>query len=162
MTAKLKILRSVRTILDIAALLALILMLVVFALSAGILPPPLPEQLGGDSVFLKYGVRMLMLGIFFVGCGIIGLLFLLARFPRLYKYPVEITPRNIELQYVIAKLMLSANQFICAVYISILMAGVYRTEIPIPSDAFTFLTASALVLCGAVTAAYFIGARRSR
>ncbi len=160
--AKLKILRSMRTILDIAALLALILMLVVFALAAGILPPPSPDQLGGDSVFLKYGVRMLLLGIFFAGCGIIGLLFLMARFPRLYKYPVEITPKNIELQYVIAKLMLSANQMICALYISILIAGVYRTEISVPSDAFTFLTASALALCAIVTAVYFIFARKSK
>lgn len=162
MAAKLKILRSVRTILDIASLLALILMLVVFALAAGILPAPTPEQLGGDSVFLKYGVRMMLLGIFFVGCGIIGLLFLMARFPRLYRYPVEITPKNIELQYIIAKLMLSSNQLICAIYISILTAGVYRTEIAIPSNAFTFLTAAALMLCGAVIAAYFIGAHKNK
>ncbi len=162
MKLKLNLLRRIRIVLDIISLLAIIFMVVIFAMVAGILPPPEAAQVGGYDLLLKYGVRMLFLGLFLAGCGIIGVLFLIARFQRLYIYPVEITPQNIEIQYIMAKIMLSANQLICAIYICVLMTGAYQTRIAIPSEAFYNLTIAAAMACGIVTACYFIAAKRNK
>ena len=157
--SKIKPLRSCRTVLDIITVLAIVLMVVIFAQTAGIQPAPSVEQLGWDNDLLRYGVRTLLLGLFLAGCGVIGLLFLVSRFPRLYRYPVEITPQNIETQYVIAKIMLSSIQLACAVYTCILMVGVYEAVLIIPSGEFVVLTAVTGVVCGAVLCLYLVAAR---
>jgi hypothetical protein len=159
---KLKTLRGLRHVLDIAVLLAVIVMAVLFAQTAGVWPVPAVAGADGNGGPFKYGVRMLLLGLFLAGGGFIGLLFLFSRFQRLYRYPVKITAKNVEVQYVLAKIMLSLNQLICAVYICVLMAGVYRADIEIPSAAFCRLTAAAVTAGALATGVYVVSARGNR
>lgn len=61
--------------------------------------------------------------LFFVAAGLNGLLFILYRFPSCYHYPFRITAENIEMQYHLAKIMLSCEQIL----ITLLFGSVFIT-----------------------------------
>lgn len=154
---KLKLLRHAA---EMGATLGVVCTVVIFAQTAALLPTPSVDDLGGDPRLLQYGFKMLMLGIFMAGCGIMGLLFLLGRFPRLHVYPVEMNAHNIDSQYNLAKTMYSSLVIVCAVYVCFLMAGLYKRTIVIPSSAFTALSLGSIGAAITVYAIYQIAARR--
>ncbi len=139
--------------------LAAIIMVVLFAQTAGILPAPQAAFGGG---IMHYGIKMALLVLFLAGCGLIGLLLVVARFERYYRYPVKLNSKNIEVQYALAKIMLSALQLICAVYICVMMAGLYKAVILPESQTSAAITAMALAAGGGVYAAYLAAAFKNR
>ncbi len=157
----LNVLRNWRFVLEWATFAAIICMIATFALTAGILPlPASPPDAGG--LVAKYGMRAVLFILFGLGGGLCGLLFLLSRFPRLYKYPVKITGENVELQYHIAKIALCVGQLITVVVTCVLMMRVYRQNITTQSPDFWQMLLESLIAGCVVWLAYFFTARRFR
>lgn len=153
------VLRNWRFILEWATFISIICMIATFALTAGILPLP-PPPADADGLVAKYGMRTVLFILFFLGGGVCGLLFLLSRFPRLYKYPVKITGDNIELQYHIAKIALCAGQLITVVVTCVLMIRVYRQNITTQSHDFFNMLVESLIAGCLIYLVYFFTARR--
>lgn len=155
---ELNVLRVLRAVMELLSILGIVVVVVIFAQTAGVqdipqgTPPP-------GSMIDRYGVRVTLTMTFLLAGAIIGLLMIVSRFPRLYKYPVEITARNVEVQYVIAKIMLSGMQFVCAVYFTILMVGIYNLEATIHNAVYQLLTVLFLVACVVIWLFYFFLAK---
>lgn len=158
---RLNVLRNWRFVLEWATFVGIICMLATFALTAGVLPQPAPPP-DANGLVATYGLRAVLFILFGLGGGVCGLLFLLSRFPRLYKYPVKITGENIELQYHIAKIALCAGQLIVVVVTSILMLRVYRQNITTQSADFWQMLIDSLIAGCLVYLVYFFTARRFR
>ncbi len=155
-------LKSLRAVLEILSWVGIIFMVVLFARGAGLSGAP-DAQTGGDGGLVEtYGMRMVLLLLFAAGGGLIGLLFLGARFPKLYKYPVRITAQNVEVQYLLAKIMLNALEIVCALYFIILMVGVHNRTIALESIEFLQLSFGAGGIAGAVFLLYLAAARKYR
>ena len=156
-------LRNIRLLLEWLTFISIVALIAIFALTAGILPPPPPHlyREGGGFV-AEYGMRPILLLLFLAACALIALLFLLSRFPRLYRYPVKITAGNVEVQYLLAKIMLGVAQLVCAVYFSLLMLFVYRMQIRLESPLFACLTAAAGAAVGVDYLVYLAAARKNR
>lgn len=127
-------LRISKNLLELASLIA---MAAVFVLFAGVFsnyPDPTNEVLilGRNFAAEKIGLFILLA----VCGGVNACLFIVSRFPSLYKYPFKITAENIEVQYHIAKIMLSIVQIIVSVYFWDLFfriyAGALQSEVQIP------------------------------
>jgi hypothetical protein len=160
---KYTVLRSIRLLLEWLVFIGLVSLVVIFAMTAGILPPPaLFPHAGGGGLVVEYGMRPVLLLLFLAGCAVIGALFLLSCFPRFYRYPVEITARNVEVQYLLAKIMLGMAQFLCAVYFCILLLLVYRMRIEMDSFNFWRLTAFFAIALVADVLVYIAAARANR
>ncbi|MEG2626145.1 MAG: hypothetical protein RR956_07730 [Christensenella sp.] len=157
----LQVLRTWRFILEWATFAGIICMVVTFALTASILPiPPPPADFVG--LVAQYGMRTVLFILFALGGLICGLLFLLSRFPRLYKYPVKITADNIEPQYHIAKTALCVGQLITVVVTCVLMLRVYARNITIQSADFREMLINSLIAGCIVWLIYYFTARRFR
>ncbi|WP_066688604.1 hypothetical protein [Christensenella intestinihominis] len=158
---KLKVLRNWRFVLEWATFAGIICMTATFALTASILPMPAPP-VGADGLVAKYGMRTVLFILFALGGGLCGLLFLLSRFPRLYKYPVKINADNVELQYHIAKIALCAGQLIAVVVTCVLMLRVYNQNITTDSADFRDMLIQSGIAGCAVYFIYFLTARKFR
>jgi hypothetical protein len=155
-----KLLRYLRTALEMLTWISIVFLVAVFAVGAGIAQPPVVQVTGEGGMVTTYGIRMVLLLLFMIGGGLIGLLFVLARFPRFYRYPVEITAQNVQVQFTLAKILLNALQIICATYFSVLMIEVFRMNIILGSSEFFSLTLRCAVGAGLVYVIYVIAARR--
>lgn len=149
--------RNVRFVLEIAVFVGIVFLVVTFAMTASILPIT-QEEYGG--IVRAVGVRKSIFVIFMLGGAVTGGLFLLSRFPRLLKYPVEIGPTNVEVQYHMAKLLLCVWQFITLAATCLLMVRVYRQTVEIDEFSFWGIIIVAAVLYGATFAVYYIAARK--
>lgn len=158
---RLNVLRNWRFVLEWATFVGIICMLATFALTAGVLPLPAPPP-DANGLVATYGLRAVLFILFGLGGSVCGLLFLLSRFPRLYKYPVKITGENIELQYHIAKIALCVGQLIVVVVTSILMLRVYRQNITTQSADLWQMLINSLIAGCFVYLIYFFTARRFR
>ena len=146
---RLNVLRNWRFVLEWATFVSIICMIVTFALTASVLPMPAPPA-DADGLIAKSGG------------GICGLLFLLSRFPRLYKYPVKINADNVEIQYHIAKIALCAGQLITVVVTCVLMMRVYNQNITTDSVDFRDMLIHSGIAGGVVYMVYFLTARHYR
>ncbi len=152
--------RIVRSVLEVLVWLAALFLVVVFARGAG---PGAPPQLGvtGSGGFVTtYGMGTTLLALFLIAGSIIGALFLLARFQRLYRYPVQITAQNVEIQYILAKILLSSLQLICALYFILLIVKVHNMTITMASPGFKLLTLFCAIAAGALYGVYLLLARK--
>ena len=155
---RLNVLRNWRFVLEWATFVS---MIVTFALTASVLPMPAPPA-DADGLIAKYGMRTVLFILFALGGGICGLLFLLSRFPRLYKYPVKINADNVEIQYHIAKIALCAGQLITVVVTCVLMMRVYNQNITTDSVDFRDMLIHSGIAGGVVYMVYFLTARHYR
>lgn len=155
---RLNVLRNWRFVLEWATFVSIICMIVTFALTASVLPMPAPPA-DADGLIAKYGMRTVLFILFALGGGICGLLFLLSRFPRLYKYPVKINADNVEIQYHIAKIALCAGQLITVVVTCVLMIRVYNQNITTDSVDFRDMLIHSGIAGGVVYMVYFLTAR---
>ena len=94
--------------------------------------------------------------------GIMSFIFLLYRFPKLYKYPVIINAENIEVQSVCAKIMLSSELIIAGIASATLYIYMYFTETGRFDIIFVYLFAIYLCAAAAVLVWYFIFARKHK
>ncbi|WP_066644729.1 hypothetical protein [Christensenella timonensis] len=155
-------LRIWRYILEWFTFAGIICLIVFFSLTAAILPspPPVPSETGG--LVTAFGMKFTLFLLFLLGSGMCGGLFLLSRFPRLFRYPVKITADNIESQYHLAKIALCMGQIIVTAFFCTLMARVYMQNITFASFEFRQIVATALICSGATCVVYYIAARHFR
>jgi hypothetical protein len=153
-------LRYIRTVLEIISMLGVIALAVIFALTAG--APDIPDAPDSDGLVGLYGMRVVLTGIFLSGALPTGLVFLIARFPRLQRFPVEINAGNVEIQYILLKIMLSAEQIVLINYFAAMMISVYRSAIELDSPGFLQTTLVAGFACLAIWIFYYIAARRNK
>lgn len=149
-----------RIILELAALTGAIVLVAIYALTAAILPHPFVPYNAQPGFVSDYGMGAALTALFAIGEGLMGVLIMFSRFPKLYRSPVVLNAGNIEIQYVLSKIMLSSLQIVCAVYFSILLISVYQMRIQIESNQFLFFSAAALAICGTIYLLYFIAAKR--
>ncbi len=149
----LKVLKPIRYLFEWSTYVGIIFLVVIFAYTGRILPAPDPYPEGSGAFVLTFGIKSLILIAFLVGCGINGLLFILSRFQRLFKYPVEITPQNIELQYHLAKIMFSVMQIIVSIIACFLMVNIYKSTFKLTDPVFIILCIQSLAI---ITATFFI------
>lgn len=155
---KYKGLKNTRFMLEIVVFVGIVCMIVTFAMTAGLLPAKEVAKAGGGIV-QTLGMRKTLFLIFILGGAVTGGLFLLSRFPRLYKYPVEINGSNVEIQYHIAKLALCICQLITLVITCLMMIGVYEMTLIMKSDVFWWLVIFGGISYIAVTMIYLVVAR---
>lgn len=104
--------------------------------------------------------RITLFVLFVIYGGTNAALFIVSRFPSLYKYPFKITADNIEIQYHLAKIMLSILQIFVSALFGILFVkmyynGVYNTEL-LPWNTIFFF----FILISGTIAAYFFFAHK--
>lgn len=157
----LKSFRNARFLLESATLLGIIGMFVLFSLTASILPAPSPPE-GSMGLVAKYGMHFVLFAVFVIGGVLCGVLFLLSRFPRLYRYPVPITAENIEIQYHIAKIALCVGQLITVLVTCLLMVRIYRQNITMRSESFWRIVIEAGAASLIVYMIYYLAARKYR
>lgn len=153
-------LRYIRMGLELLTMLGVVVLVVVYAQTAGILPSP---DIGeGQGIVSRYGMGTVLTGLFLAAGAIIGVLMMISRFPKLYKYPVQINAGNVELQYIIAKVMLSAIQLVCAVYFCTLIVNVYQMRITLDSPEFRLITVFTVGVCAIIWLVYLLAARANK
>lgn len=131
------VLRLTKNVMDFLSLIAIAAAFVFFALIFNNYPADKTYYI---MLFNRgFTVEKIALFSFFVVCcSVNGFLFILSRFPVIYKYPVKITADNIEIQYHLAKIMLSSMQicisFFCCNMISLFYRaaakGLYISYLP--------------------------------
>lgn len=157
-----KALRYIRRLLELLSLTGAITLVALYAQTAALLPKPFVPYNAEPGLVSEFGMGSILTALFALGIGIMGLLIMLSRFPKLYRAPVPLNANNIEIQYVLSKIMLSSLQIICAMYFSILIIQVYKMEIQIDSSNFKNLTVSALIVCVAIYLSYLYAARKQK
>lgn len=148
-----------RIVLELASLTGAIVLVALYALTAAILPRPFVPYDTGPGLVKDYGMGAVLTALFAIGEGIMGILIMLSRFPKMYRSPVVLNAGNIEIQYVLSKIMLSSLQIVCAVYFSVLMILVYQMRIQIESNLFITMSAVSLIVCAVIYLLYFAVAR---
>ena len=93
---------------------------------------------------------------------IMSFIFLLYRFPKLYKYPVKINAENIEFQSITAKIMLSSELIIAGFASATLYIYMYFAETGRSDILFIYLFLIYLCASAAVFAGYFIFAKKHK
>ena len=154
-------LRLIRRGLDAATMFAAVFLIAVFALTASMLQPE-EAAYYQPGLVSEYGLGTVMLLLFMMGAGLMGVLFLISRYPKIYRYPVEITQNNVEIQFLLAKITFSLLQLICAAYFCALMIGVFQATIPLGSYAFYTLTGAALGAAGIFFVSYILIAKLNK
>lgn len=149
-----------RMILEAASLTGAIILVALYALTAAMLPRPYVPYDAEEGLVSVYGMGTILTALFAMGEGLMGLLIMLSRFPKMYRPPVALNSGNIEIQYVLSKIMHSSLQIICAVYFSVLMILVYQMRIQVESNLFLTMSVAALIACGFIYLLYFSAARR--
>jgi|GEM_PF-2942559 len=153
------ILRVSKSVLE---LLSLVTMAAVFVLFALIFKNYPADNSYSIMLFGRgFTVEKITLFVLFgIGAGINAALFIASRFPSLYRYPFKITADNIEVQYHLAKIMLSIMQLLISAFFWLLFIqmynnGVKNTSLWDWSVLFVFLG-----LFGAAVGVYFLLAYR--
>lgn len=150
---------NMRIISELASLTGAIVLVALYAVTAGILPAPYIPYEGELGLVGKYGLGTILTALFAMGSGIMGFLGMLSRFPKIYKSPVKLNANNIEIQYILSKIMLSLLQIVCAVYFSLLIIKIYRMQITIESMQFKIMSIAALFFCALIYFTYLATAR---
>ena len=117
-------LRLSKTLLEYASLIA---MAAVFVLFAAIFNNYPADRTNVLMLFGKgFPIEKIGLFILLAICGFANAaLFVISRFPSLYKYPFKITADNIEIQYHMAKIMLSIIQILVSGFFWLLFLAMY-------------------------------------
>jgi hypothetical protein len=141
------LLRISKILLEYASLVAMAAVFVLFAIVFSNYPAD------KSNVFMLFGrgftVEKISLFVLFIICGgINATLFIVSRFPSLYKYPFKITAENIEVQYHIAKIMLSIIQILVSCFFWILFMEIRAHTLSgafAPLDALLFISILAAI-----------------
>ncbi len=118
------VLRVSKNVLEFASLMA---MAAVFVLFARIFQN-YPADTTYSIMFFGRGftIEKITLFVLFAICGgTNAILFVISRFPSLYRYPFKITADNIEIQYHLAKIMLSILQISVSALFAVLFVNMY-------------------------------------
>lgn len=152
--------RYLRMFLELAALTGSIVLVALYALTAAILPRPFVPYDAAPGLVTEYGMGAILTALFAIGEGLMAVLIMISRFPKLYRSPVTLNANNIEVQYILSKIMLSSMQVVCAVYFSALMISVYRMQIQLESWSFISITIIAGLSAAVIFLLYLAAAKR--
>lgn len=159
MAVRLERLRSLRAYMEIASVVCIIALFGVYAETAALLPRPEAGAKTGLEFLSVNGFDYALTLLFLISCVVLGGIGILSRFPKLYVYPVEIRAKNIEIQFLMAKLMLSVMQIIGSAFFIALMVTAYRRAINMSYVPYSRLWAYALTAWVAAYLIYFFGAK---
>ncbi len=122
------VLRVSKTALELLSLIAMAAVFVLFALIFKNYPADRSYSL---ILFGRvFTIEKLTLFVLFAICGgMNAVLFIISRFPSLYRYPVKITADNIEVQYHLAKIMLSVIQILISAFFWLLFIQMYANGV---------------------------------
>lgn len=139
-----------------------VLLIAVFSLTGWMLPvPPTAEETAGTGFVGTYGMRPVLLMLFLAACTFDAVCLIFARFARTFRFPVVVTSRNVEVQYLLSKMMLTLLQVIATVYCTLLMVQIYNMQMRLHSSSFVAVSLTALGLAGADIAGYLFLAKRN-
>ena len=124
-------LRKLKSILEMVSLLTMAASFILFGYIYKAYPSGNTYQTHIFVWILDDNKSILLLPLF-ISAGVMSFLFLIYRFPKLYKYPQTITAENIEMQYHLAKIMISTELILSAVFSSAVYIIMYYTAIGIP------------------------------
>lgn len=144
---------------EIVSVVGIIVLFGVYAETAALLPRPQPGAKTGLEFLSVYGLNYALTLLFLIGGAVLGIIGIISRFPKLYIYPVKIHAKNVEIQFVLGKLMLSVMQIIGAVFFTALMATAYRHAAGMTYIPYTRLWTYALIFWIAAYLIYFFGAK---
>jgi hypothetical protein len=122
------ILRISKTALELLSLIAMAAVFVLFALIFDNYPADKTAfiMLFGRGFTIE---KITLFGLFAVCAGSNAILFIISRFPALYRYPFKITADNIEIQYHLAKIMLSIIQILISAFFWQLFIQMYNNGV---------------------------------
>ena len=122
------ILRISKSVLEFTSLMA---MAAVFVLFARIFQNYPADTAYSIMLFGRgFTIEKITLFVLFAICGgTNAILFVISRFPSLYKYPFKITADNIEIQYHLAKIMLSLLQIFVSALFGVLFINMYNNGV---------------------------------
>jgi hypothetical protein len=118
------VLRVSKTVLELLSLIAIAALFTLFALIFNNYP-------ADKSYFIMafgrgFTIEKITLFVLFAVCaGTNAVLFVISRYPSLYRYPYKITADNIEIQYHLAKNMLSVIQILVSAFFAFLFIQMY-------------------------------------
>ena len=153
------VLRISKTALELLSLIAMAAVFVLFALVFN----NYPADKSYSIMLFGRGFTIDKITLFFlfgVCAGANAILFILSRFPSLYRYPVKITADNIEIQYHLAKIMLSILQILISSFFWVLFIQMYKNGISGTSVWHLSVLVIFIVLCAATAGIYFLVARK--
>lgn len=121
-------LRISKTALELLSLIAMAAVFVLFALIFKNYPADKSYSIMafGRGFTIE---KITLFVLFVIGAGANAALFIVSRFPSLYRYPVKITADNIEVQYHLAKIMLSTVQILISVFFWLLFIQMYSNGV---------------------------------
>ena len=139
-----------------------VLLIAVFSMTGWIMEVPEgAEESAGNGFIGTYGMRPVLLMLFLAACTFDAVCLIFARFARTFRYPVHVTSRNVEVQYLLSKMMLTLMQIIGTLYCTFLMVQIYNMQMRLHSQAFAAVSLAAVALAGADIAGYLYLARKN-
>lgn len=122
------VLRISKTALELLSLIAMSALFVLFALIFNNYPADKSYSimLFGRGFTIE---KITLFVLFAIGAGSNAAIFIISRFPSMYRYPVKITADNIEVQYHLAKIMLSIIQILISAFFWLLFIQMYYNGI---------------------------------
>lgn len=88
-----------------------------------------------------------LIGVFWLGIAAYGVLFFFKRFPRLIRYPVPLTPENVDFQARLARLFLSIMTFLSMCILAIVELNLYWSAVGKDVSGFGVVIAILALLC---------------
>ena len=155
----LSVLRVSKSMLELFSLIAMAAVFVLFALIFKNYPANTTNAImlfGRGFTMAKITLFVLLL----ICAGINASLFVVSRFPSLYKYPFKINADNIEIQYHLAKIVLSVVQILVSVLFWILFLKMYSSALHETSLFPLNIILSFCILIAATVGVYFLLAFR--
>lgn len=129
---------------DWTAVISVIVLIVIFSLTGGMLPSPTLMKSNLDSAVPAKDVRPILLAVFLAAMAVDGVMLVYARFPGMFRYPVKINAQNVEVQYYLGKIMLDIAISATNMYMCVVMILFYLQRIDTDSTTILSLTA---ILC---------------
>lgn len=147
---------------DWIAVITVIVLIVVFSLTGGMLPSPTILNDNADSAVPASDVRPLLLALFLAAMAIDGALLIYSRFPGMFRYPVKIDARNVDVQYYLGKIMLDIAISATNMYMCVVMTLFYLQRISASSTTILTLTVILVSFYAFDWVVYYTAARHYR
>ena len=122
-----KTMRVASTMIELVAFGILLCFCVFFIVFYDQLPDNIPARTGLKTLGMESKTEFLL--VFWVALALYGILFILKRFPRLMAYPVQTNADNIEIQAVLAKLMLGILTLVAMAMFFLILCDMYSFSV---------------------------------
>lgn len=139
-----------------------VLLISVFSVTGWMLEVPAGAEASAGTGFIgTYGMRPVLLMLFLAACAFDAVCLIFSRFARTFRYPVKVNSRNVEVQYLLSKMMLTLMQVIGTLYCTFLMIQIYNMQMRLHSAAFAAVSLAAAGLAGTDIGIYLYLAKKN-